>query len=72
MCAECTGAAGENWKSGFVSSKTGPEATVGSMAVYQESEIHGVQIGEYRLVRDSEVPEGVVYFKLLALQEAKK
>lgn len=45
LCAECTRAARENWKSGFVSSKSGPEVTIGSMAIYQESESHGVQIG---------------------------
>lgn len=45
ICAECTRAARENWKSGFVSSKSGPEVTIGSMAIYQESESHGVQIG---------------------------
>lgn len=44
-CVQHTGAVGENQDSVFASSKTGSEVTAGSMAVYYESESHGVQIG---------------------------
>lgn len=72
MCAECTGATGKNQKSGLASSKTGPEVTVGTVAVYEESESHVVQIGWCGLVKTSGVPEDFVYFNLLALQGGKK
>lgn len=71
-CVQHTGAVGEKQDSVFASSKTGSEVTAGSMAIYYKSESHGVQIGWCGLGRDSEVPEGFVYCKLLALQGGKK
>ena len=51
----CKGAAGDHWKSGFASSKTGPDVTVGSMAAHEESEGHGVQTDWCGLMRVSVV-----------------
>lgn len=63
MCAvyRCRRRQGEVWICKF---KTGPEVTIGSMAVYRKSESHGAQTEWCGLVRASEVPEGLVYFEL--------